>query len=390
MGINMLSKKRFFVLSSITTCLLLSACGGGGSSGGSAPTIKQGVFKDSNVSGLSFVSGEQTGKTDLDGVFNYEAGKDVAFSLGGVELGSGAGKAVMTPLDLVPNAKVGNTEVINRVRFLMMLDKDNNPSNGIEISEKVQTKAADWGPVDFSKDDFLNEVSDIIVDASVEDDIAHNLPDKEDASTHLKTTLLCSYAGAYKGTYSGDESGRLALVVDPVTGGVMGSSYNTTDQISAEIESVNEIDYDNDLDFESAEDSAKLFAGKLDSTETMQGTWSNQSNEQQTGSFNAGRIGGASNAVYRYTVAYTGGDLGLMTFDINADNKVTGLIYSVIDDEESILSGKLTDNSLTVTTQNGSEINGLVEENTLLMTGVWANVSNLTAGNFNGGGCKLN
>lgn len=369
----------------------LSACGGG--SGGSttpAPVILSGVFKDSNVTGLSYVSGAQKGITDLKGKFAYEDGKDVAFSIGKVELGSAVGQAVMTPLDLVANGQVATTEVVNRVRFLMMLDKDNTPSNGIEISKKVQTKAIDWSAVDFSAADFLGEVSSIIVDASVEDGVSHSLPDAQAAMTHLKTTLLCSFAGAYVGEYSGTETGNIALMVDPVMGNVLGSSYNLENQVSVVVNSVTEIDYDNNLEFESSEDSSKKFTGKLDSTDKLQGTWVNTSNAQSTGDFSASRLGGISTAVYRYSASFTGGDKGLYTFDVAADNKVSGTSYSVSSKKESALTGTLLNNVLKVTTADGTEIDGIVDETTLAMSGVWSNVSALEAGNFTGGGCKLN
>ena len=369
----------------------LSACGGG--SGGSstpAPVIKNGVFKDSNVSGLSFVSGAQKGKTDTNGKFTYEEGKDVAFSIGKVELGSAIGRSVMTPLDLFANGKIATTEVVNRVRFLMMLDKDNTPNNGIEISTKVQAKANDWNVVDFAATDFLGEVNSIIVDASVEDGVSHSLPGTQAAITHLKTTLLCSFAGAFMGNYTGTETGNTALMVDPVTGEVSGSSYNPTNQVSVEVKSITEIDYDNNLQFETTEDSAKQFTGKLNSTDEMQGTWVDVSNAQSTGAFTGSRLGGASSAVYRYTVAFTGGDKGLFTFDIAANDKVTGTSFSVSTKKESALTGTLLNNVLKVTAVDGSEINGLVDETTLAISGVWSNVSALEAGNFTGGGCKLN
>ena len=237
---------------------------------------------------------------------------------------------------------------------------------------------------------FSGEVSSIIVDASVEDGVSHSLPDAQAAMTHLKTTLLCSFAGAYVGEYSGTETGNIALMVDPVMGNVLGSSYNLENQVSVVVNSVTEIDYDNNLEFESSEDSSKKFTGKLDSTDKLQGTWVNTSNAQSTGDFSASRLGGISTAVYRYSASFTGGDKGLYTFDVAADNKVSGTSYSVSSKKESALTGTLLNNVLKVTTADGTEIDGIVDETTLAMSGVWSNVSALEAGNFTGGGCKLN
>lgn len=368
----------------------LSACGGSGSRFVDSAVVLDGVFKDSNVAGLSYESGVHKGKTNAAGKFRYEEGEDVSFSLGKIEFGSGLGKPVMTPVDLVENGKLTDTAVVNRVRLLMMLDKDNTPGNGIEISQKVQDKANDWDAVDFTATNFLNEVNTIQIDATAEDGVAHALPDADAAIAHLKTSLLCTYAGAYVGGYTGSESGNIAFMVDPVSANVKGSSFNPENEVSVDVNNIAVIDYDNELEFESGEDSAKKFSGKLSSTDKMQGSWANVSDEALTGDFTADRIGGANNAVYRYAVSFSGSDKGLYTFDVASDNKVTGTSYSVSSKEQSTLTGTLTDNTLTVTVADGTEINGIVDETTLTLGGVWSNVSDLTAGNFTGSGCKLN
>jgi len=378
-------------LIALTTVSLfgLTACGGGGSS--SSVVKKDGVFKDSNVSGLSYVSGGQDGVTDSSGGFVYEDGEDVAFSVGAVALGSGAGKAVMTPVDLVTGGTLASAEVINKVRFLMMLDKDNTPSNGIEISKKVQTKAASWTAVNFAAADFPTQnVNNIVTSASVEDGVVHELPDALAAATHLKTTLLCANAGAYVGSYEGTESGNVALVVNPVTGEVAGSSYNPDNEVSVEISSTTALDYDMGLEFVSAENSAKAFSGKLNSTEDLSGTWEYNGDAGQKGTFSAERLGGDSNAVYRYTVPFTGGDKGLFTFDVDKSNNVKGSTYSVSTNEESEITGKLVNNTLTAKSADGTEIDGVLDEDTLTLSGVWSNVTDLEAGSYVGGGCRLN
>ncbi len=380
-------------LIAITTVSLfgLTACGGGG--GSSASVVKKiGVFKDSNVTGLSYVSGGQSGVTDTAGSFVYEDGEDVAFSIGKVELGSGAGKAVMTPVDLVTDGTLASAEVINKVRFLMMLDKDNTPSNGIVISQKVQAKAESWNAVDFAATGFPTQaVNSMIVEASVEDAIAHELPEATAAATHLKTTLLCANAGAYVGSYDGTESGTLALVVNPVTGEVNGSSYNPENQVSVEIKNSAALDYDMGLEFVSGEDSAKTFSGKLDSTESLSGTWENSADATQKGSFSGDRLGGASNAVYRYTASFIGGDKGVYTFDVDQGNNVKGTVYSVSTQKETALSGKIVDNKLTATSTAGDEVTGFIDEDNLAFTtGQWINGQQQTGGSFSGAGCRLN
>ncbi len=382
-------KNNTLVVLTAASLLGLTACGGGGG-GSAAPVKKDGIFKDSNVSGLSYISGDQTGVTDSSGSFTYEEGEDVAFALGGVKLGAGKGKAVMTPVDLVADGSLASVEVINKVRFLMMLDKDNTPSNGIEISQKVQDKAKSWETIDFAATDFPTQaVNRIVTEASVEDAVVHELPDALVATTHLKTTLLCANAGAYIGTYKGTESGNIALVVNPATGEVNGSSYNPGNEVSVDINSTTALDYDMGLEFVSAEDSAKVFTGKLDSTEAISGAWENSADTAQKGTFSAERLGGESDAVYRYTVSFTGGDKGLFTFDVDGDD-VKGIAYSVSSNKKSVITGKLEDNELTAQSDDGTKIDGKLDEETLTLSGVWSNVTALEAGSYTGAGCRLN
>ena len=369
----------------------LTACGGG--SGGSGPSVVllDGVFKDSNVSGLAYESGGQKGVTDAKGAFRFEEGADVNFSIGTLDLGSGKGKSVMTPLDLVVDGKLATPEVINKARFLMMLDKDSMPSNGIEISAKVQEKAKGWSAIDFSVADFpTQEVNRIVTEASVEDDIVHEIPDEDAATSHLKTTLLCANAGAYVGSYEGTEEGNIVLVVNPITGEVNGSSYNSANEVSVVVSNTTALDYDMDLEFVGAEDSGKVFSGKLDSTEALSGDWESSNDAAEKGEFSANRLGGASDAVYRYTVSFIGGDKGLFTFDVDRGNNVTGTTYSVSTKKESAIKGKFVNEKLTVTATDGTEIDGVLDTDTLSLSGVWSNVNALEAGSYTGGGCRLN
>ena len=149
---------------SFATLLLLGGCGGGGNSNnavvpGVEPTpILTGYFTDSAVEGLTYTTDTQSGVTDLNGAFTYQAGETVVFSIGDFVLGeSAAATPKMTPLNLIPDAflpttrnelspllrnKISNTaEVIafrklsNMLTFLQALDYDKDASNGITISD---------------------------------------------------------------------------------------------------------------------------------------------------------------------------------------------------------------------------------------------------------------
>ncbi len=98
-----------------------------------------GQFVDSPVSGVSVQRGGQTALTDSQGRFSYLPGETVAFALGGIELGEASGASFVTPLDL----QTANTQAANNLsRFLLTLDADERPGNGLQISEAVRTAAA--------------------------------------------------------------------------------------------------------------------------------------------------------------------------------------------------------------------------------------------------------
>jgi len=121
--------------------LVAFGCGGGGG-GGDGGTSSQGTFEDSIVEGLKYETATQSGLTDANGIFEYQDGETVTFSIGDIILGEGPAKAWMTPIDLVSGA-VDPTDptVSNICRFLMTLDDDNNPDNGIFINESVREDA---------------------------------------------------------------------------------------------------------------------------------------------------------------------------------------------------------------------------------------------------------
>jgi hypothetical protein len=112
-----------------------------------------GRFLDSAVEGIDYASGNTTGTTDGAGTFEYEVGREVAFSIGGVDLGSASGGETVTPVDLVPGGDADSDAVVNIARFLQTLDADGDPSNGISVPEAVKSALQQQSAsVDFSVD----------------------------------------------------------------------------------------------------------------------------------------------------------------------------------------------------------------------------------------------
>ena len=350
---------------------------------------KVGQFKDSNTSGLSYVSGAQSGITDENGKFTYEVGSTVTFSVGGVVLGTSAGQSVVTPMDLVPGSSSSSVKVQNITRFLMMLDDDGIPSNGISIPPSIQEAAQQWSPVNFESPDLSTELETIITEArSVDGNNSHLLPTAGVAQSHLESTLRCIYAGAFKGKFTGEDNGNFGALVDASTGYVQGVSYSIPLSQSISLGGTRAVSYDQNLTFVSGSTSSQAtFNGQFDSPDDVSGSWQNPFFR---GSFSGSRIGGDKNAVYRLTGNYTGStDGGLFSFDVDGSKNITGVAYSIITDELFDLSGTLSGSSLTATASNGTSITGTLE-NDQITAGTWNNADDGSSGEFSGNGCELN
>ena len=360
----------------------LVACGG--------TDTATGVFKDSKVSGIHYESGGQQGTTDADGTFTYEVGQPVTFSIGGVTIGTATGKSVMTPLDLVTNGSGTSTTVRNIARFLQMLDFDGDPSNGITISTAVQNAAANWSAVDFTTSDIESELvsKNIVSDAASVDGTTHTVPDATTAAAHLQSTFLCTYAGAFRGTYSGDDSGNFGVLVDASSGLVSGFAYSNSDQTLGILSGTTGVSFDQTASFASGDTSSGgSFSGQFSSPDAVSGTWADPQ-FSQSGSFSGNRIGGASNAAYRFTGSYTGDDFGLFAFDVDASDSITGVAYSVLEDQLFTLSGSVSGTTVTAQTNTGTSITGTLNKSTGALSGSWT-ATDSSSGSYSGDGCKL-
>lgn len=373
----------------VMMALLVSACGGSGGDGGSGASTSSGVFKDTNVSGLSYVSGEESGITDVSGQFTFETDSSVTFSIGGVELGTTQGSQILTPLEIAGGDKsLLDTDVTNIVRFLMMLDTDEDPGNGIEISSAVQAAAEDWEQVDFTSSSFDSSVSTIVSEVSVADGRTATLPSATEAHNHFESTLRCITAGAFKGTYTGDDSGTFGFLVDANTGSVSGIAYSAVDDVFIDLSGGQTVSTDTQRSFTSGITSTGgAFEGEFVTPSSVSGTWSSLG---YSGSFNGARIGGDIDAQLRFTGKFTGSDEGLFSFDVDADGNVTGVAYSIQGDELDSLSGTLSGTSLSVTTSQGSTVNGTLDTSTGTVTGNWSSSDGVSSGSFTGSGCQLN
>jgi hypothetical protein len=168
--------------------LLLSGCGGDGGNSEEAAELS-GVFQVGGITGLHYVTPTRSGLTDANGTFKYLAGESVAFSVGGIRLGSAAGAPAISPFTLVgltpPRTESGlrgeldrasraNTgsfvRAINITRFLMALDMDHDLSNGIDLRGRL-------APLANASLDFDQSISQFAVKLEkLTPDLTHNFP----------------------------------------------------------------------------------------------------------------------------------------------------------------------------------------------------------------------
>lgn len=340
----------------LISAFLFSACGGGGGGGGAPPppgspppppppqATLSGQFKDSNVEGLAYTTPSLSGTTDALGTFTYRAGESVEFSIGGVSIGSAPGDATLTPVDLVAGGSSNDTEVVNIARFLLLLDENEDPSDGIRISTAVRQAAANWTQVDFSVTDLGNELVTIISDVASVDGRVASLPGAPQAQAHLSATAHCILAGVFAGTrtFSGGVSGDLVMVMNPVTG-VMRASFggNTgADFSSSEGVSVDEL---RSFNLTRSGDNDNI-EGRFDSMDELSGVLSIGG---QSGQFTVSRFAGDAASKFKFVgnMATGSSALDTLTFPmilrVDAAGTIVGNHYVVMSGTGLSLGGSL-------------------------------------------------
>ena len=176
---------KSFILSA-SFIALLSGCGGGGSESTTAQATPTsiGVFLDSAVSGLDYSSQTTHGKTDRDGHFEYVSNEEVTFKVGNIILGSTKvdDSGIVTPLTIVKNSDINDPRVVEILRVLQTLDKNRDPSDGIEIIKDLTAN----DHVDLSKSHAPLTDTEL---AALTQESTSNLTSASDAQQHFQDTL---------------------------------------------------------------------------------------------------------------------------------------------------------------------------------------------------------
>ena len=195
---------------------LLAACGGGGGGGvvpqpgpkqpstdvpitqqpstdvPITPALLTAYLSDAAVEGVEYSGPAGDGVTGEGGMFTASEGT-IRFSIGGTTLGSVQinedwENAHLTPADFMGVDMAG---VISITRILQGLDEDDNPQNGISISQTARSGAQNLF------DDLTGSVA-IAVTISGK---TYNIPSADKAMQHFVSTRRCIFSGVYAGGY---------------------------------------------------------------------------------------------------------------------------------------------------------------------------------------------
>lgn len=249
-----------------------SGCAVGVGGGDNSVGGLQGVFLDSAVEGLEFNAGGLFGTTDNAGRFFYDPGTPITFFVGDIQVGTGPGTALMTPLSLVGGATDEmNGTVTNITRFLMTIDDDRDPDNGIQISDAVR-EAARGLSIDFSfpPSTFAGNNGAALGALSAATSIGGSTVSELTAQEHLRKTLLGLLAGTYGGEYEGDDTGAWEMEIDAdgnvtatSTSSLTADAYSLTGTVKSSGEG---------LSFTSTVDGVK-FDGTIARNGSISGNW---------------------------------------------------------------------------------------------------------------------
>jgi hypothetical protein len=90
---------------------------------GTVVVVNTGQLIDAPVQGVRYEAGSVSGITGALGEFRYEEGSTIRFYIGDIALGNAVkGKAIITPLDLIPGGTTDTPAVVNIARLLQSLD----------------------------------------------------------------------------------------------------------------------------------------------------------------------------------------------------------------------------------------------------------------------------
>jgi len=386
--------KVFRILSALLP-LGLVACGGGGGGGGGAtpppppppPAALSGQFKFGNAAGVTYTTASRSGTTDALGTFLYTAGESVELSIGGVVIGSASGRQLLTPYDLVAGGTADSQAVQNIARFLLMLDENEDPDDGIAISANVQQAAGNWAQVDFDTNDLEDELVTIISDVASVDNRAAALPDATVAREEIADDAYCVMSGFFFGDLAGDRTVRVVLNMNPATGQIT-AFYDGA--MTTFVSSPVSLSNSRTFVATAGDGSGNSFEGGFDSYNQVSGVWTI---DNTSGTFSVDRRLPDSTAAYVFTGRFYRRTVGTLLdgpLVINVDDQGAVVVdsHDFNFGQNYRASGTFTNGLMSYDYGDGQEHTGMPDEN-LYIVGSGRQV-NLVNRPWFAQGCKLN
>ena len=269
--------------------VLITGCGGGDSTSETPGSDLQGQFIDSAVTNIAFVASPSglAGTTDTSGTYSYRAGDTVEFFVGDISIGSAPAAPIITPISIVSSTTSttvdsSNIIVLNIVRFLLSIDEDADPSNGIQIPDAI-IAAATGVSLDFSSVTFDADAATVLADLASAAGIAAitgALVDATPAMNHLNDSIAtCEFTGLYSGTWqqtSPDMSDNGFWSFSVSTTGTLSGSGGSNVFAGDDFEMSGTISANGDTEVTAGSTTTGAsFSGTVDAAGIVSGTWSN-------------------------------------------------------------------------------------------------------------------
>ena len=380
----------------------------GGASAPAVPPIQSGVFKDSNVAGLDFVSGSERGVTGANGEYSCETAEPVRFSIGSVVLGETECTTLAHPPALTPSGSFTSPVAVNIARLLLMLDDDQDPENGILIPESLRDVAPSWSQIDFAAADFPAELAQIISDIFViEGRLVDAPPTAAEAFAHMEPVLACAYSGVFTGSLPALRLGNVGNFAITIFRDSLSGEDRFLFQAFRPGPYLLFIHLGGSLEFATLpvldtgdRDPLPGISGRFRTPDRITGIWTNPSQAgtieanmlNSGGPFNATRLGGSAGQ-YRFVGNVEGsGVFGALELDLDGDS-VSGEVFGITSGRVLAVTGtrSLVDDSIELSLEGAAspatarllrDGNGRPS----IMTGGWPD----SGASFTAYGCRLN
>ncbi|QYK05711.1 hypothetical protein [Shewanella zhangzhouensis] len=154
----------------------------------SCVSAQAGLFLDSPVAGIGYRTETQSGLTDAMGRYQYLPGETVVFFIGDLTFPAVEATGLVTPNDF---ADGDATTVSNIARILQTLDEDEDPSNGITLSQAT-TEAFNGTALDVGSTGFADAVASVLTTLD-----NRTLISDADARAHVETSLRQQLLGSW-------------------------------------------------------------------------------------------------------------------------------------------------------------------------------------------------